>query len=84
MDECRARTDPYALLNFDKEQILVDSIDGDSKNPCWHGSGVQYKFDVSRVGALTTKKPAGMTCNTVLGRFTSVWNTSSLKLRSLV
>ncbi|KAI5458202.1 AGC/AKT protein kinase [Mariannaea sp. PMI_226] len=44
---------PYALVDFDKVQIFVNSIDGNPENPFWAGSNTQYKFDVSRVSELT-------------------------------
>uniref|UniRef100_A0A8H7NF97 Uncharacterized protein n=1 Tax=Bionectria ochroleuca TaxID=29856 RepID=A0A8H7NF97_BIOOC len=44
---------PYALLDFDKVQVFVNSIDGSPENPTWAGSNTQYKFDVSRVTQLT-------------------------------
>lgn len=41
---------PYALLEFDKNEILLDSVAGDFSNPCW-----LYKanFDVSRNSELS-------------------------------
>ncbi|KAI0113673.1 serine/threonine-protein kinase gad8 [Nemania sp. FL0031] len=44
---------PYALVDFDKVQIFVNSIDGKPDSPLWAGSNTQYKFDVSRVEELT-------------------------------
>ena len=44
---------PYALLDFDKVQVLVNSVDGTPENPSWAGKDTQYKFDVSRVTPLT-------------------------------
>ncbi|DAA79617.1 TPA_exp: putative Protein kinase [Trichophyton benhamiae CBS 112371] len=44
---------PYALLDFDKLQVFINSIDGSPENPVWAGSSTQYKFDVSRVAQLT-------------------------------
>lgn len=44
---------PYALVDFDKMQVLINSIDGNSENPHWAGSNTQYKFDVSKVAVLT-------------------------------
>lgn len=44
---------PYALLDFDKVQVFVNSVDGNPENPLWAGGNTQYKFDVSRVTELT-------------------------------
>ncbi|KAL2273300.1 hypothetical protein FJTKL_04811 [Diaporthe vaccinii] len=44
---------PYALLDFDKVQVFVNSVEGNPENPLWAGSNTQYKFDVSRVTELT-------------------------------
>ncbi|OAA58304.1 serine/threonine-protein kinase [Cordyceps fumosorosea ARSEF 2679] len=43
---------PYALIDFDKVQVFVNSIQGNPENPLWAGSNTQYKFDVSRVTEL--------------------------------
>ena len=43
---------PYALLDFDKVQVFVNSVEGNPENPLWAGSNTQYKFDVSRVTEL--------------------------------
>ncbi|KAH7324756.1 serine/threonine-protein kinase gad8 [Stachybotrys elegans] len=43
---------PYALLDFDKVQVFVNSVDGNPENPLWAGENTQYKFDVSRVTEL--------------------------------
>ncbi|KAK2066634.1 hypothetical protein P8C59_000433 [Phyllachora maydis] len=43
---------PYALLDFDKVQVFVNSVEGTPENPLWPGSNTQYKFDVSRVTEL--------------------------------
>ncbi|KAI6779868.1 uncharacterized protein J7T54_001956 [Emericellopsis cladophorae] len=43
---------PYALLDFDKVQVFVNSVDGTPENPLWAGGNTQYKFDVSRVTEL--------------------------------
>ena len=40
---------PYALLDFDKMQVFVNSVSGNPENPLWAGDNTQYKFDVSRV-----------------------------------
>lgn len=39
---------PYALVDFDKQQIFVNSVSGTPENPVWAGESTQYKFDVSR------------------------------------
>ncbi|OAA36884.1 serine/threonine-protein kinase gad8 [Metarhizium rileyi] len=44
---------PYALVDFDKVQVFINSIEGTPENPIWAGSNTQYKFDVSRVSELT-------------------------------
>ncbi|KAM3563678.1 hypothetical protein MY1884_001147 [Beauveria asiatica] len=43
---------PYALLDFDKVQVFVNSVQGNPENPLWAGGNTQYKFDVSRVTEL--------------------------------
>ncbi|KFY08902.1 hypothetical protein V492_05808 [Pseudogymnoascus sp. VKM F-4246] len=43
---------PYALLDFDKVQVFVNSVSGSPENPLWAGDNTQYKFDVSRVTEL--------------------------------
>jgi serum/glucocorticoid-regulated kinase 2 len=44
---------PYVLVDFDKVQVFISSVDGSPENPVWAGSNTQYKFDVSRVTELT-------------------------------
>ncbi|KAF2864473.1 Pkinase-domain-containing protein [Piedraia hortae CBS 480.64] len=39
---------PYALVDFDKQQIFVNAVSGSPENPVWAGDSTQYKFDVSR------------------------------------
>ncbi|KAH9812180.1 Serine/threonine-protein kinase gad8 [Teratosphaeria destructans] len=39
---------PYALVDFDKQQIFVNAVGGSPENPVWAGESTQYKFDVSR------------------------------------
>lgn len=39
---------PYALVDFDKQQVFVNSVSGNPENPVWAGESTQYKFDVSR------------------------------------
>ena len=43
---------PYALLDFDKNQVFVDAVSGTPEKPLWAGDNTQYKFDVSRVTEL--------------------------------
>lgn len=43
---------PYALLDFDKSQVFVNSVSGTLENPLWAGDNTSYKFDVSRVTEL--------------------------------
>lgn len=43
---------PYALLDFDKMQVFVNSVEGTPESPLWAGGNTQYKFDVSRVTEL--------------------------------
>ncbi|KAI9893246.1 MAG: hypothetical protein M1814_000374 [Vezdaea aestivalis] len=44
---------PYALLDFDKNQVFVNSVAGTPDCPLWAGDNTSYKFDVSRVTELT-------------------------------
>jgi serum/glucocorticoid-regulated kinase 2 len=44
---------PYALVDFDKQQVFINSVSGTPENPLWAGGNTQYKFDVSRVTDLT-------------------------------
>jgi serum/glucocorticoid-regulated kinase 2 len=44
---------PYALVDFDKQQIFINAVSGNPENPLWAGGSTQYKFDVSRVTDLT-------------------------------
>lgn len=39
---------PYALVDFDKQQVFVNAVSGSPENPVWPGESTQYKFDVSR------------------------------------
>jgi len=39
---------PYALVDFDKQQIMVNAVSGTPENPVFAGGSTQYKFDVSR------------------------------------
>ncbi|KAF7198382.1 Serine/threonine-protein kinase gad8 [Pseudocercospora fuligena] len=36
---------PYALVDFDKQQVFVNSVSGTPENPVWAGESTQYKFD---------------------------------------
>jgi len=40
---------PYALVDFDKQQVFINAVSGTPENPVWAGESTQYKFDVSRV-----------------------------------
>ena len=40
---------PYALIDFDKQQVFINSVSGNPENPVWAGENTQYKFDVSRI-----------------------------------
>lgn len=44
---------PYALVDFENSEFLVNSVAGTPQNPLWPGPNTQYKFDVSRVSDLT-------------------------------
>lgn len=39
---------PYALLDFEKNQVFVDAVSGTPENPLWAGDNTSFKFDVSR------------------------------------
>lgn len=39
-------------MDFDKLQVFVNAVEGNTKNPLWAGSNTQYKFDVSRISDL--------------------------------
>jgi serum/glucocorticoid-regulated kinase 2 len=39
---------PYALVDFDKQQIFINAVSGTPHDPVWAGENTQYKFDVSR------------------------------------
>lgn len=43
---------PYALIDFDKQQVFINAVSGTPQNPLWAGENTQYKFDVSRVTEL--------------------------------
>ncbi|KAI1321674.1 Pkinase-domain-containing protein [Xylariaceae sp. FL0255] len=43
---------PYALIDFDKNQMFVNAVSGNPENPLWAGDNTQYKFDVSRITEL--------------------------------
>ena len=44
---------PYALIDFDKQQVFINAVSGTPENPVWAGESTQYKFDVSRVTELS-------------------------------
>jgi serum/glucocorticoid-regulated kinase 2 len=44
---------PYALVDFDKQQVFINAVSGTPENPLWAGGNTQYKFDVSRVTELS-------------------------------
>ncbi|KAI9682703.1 MAG: hypothetical protein M1829_006690 [Trizodia sp. TS-e1964] len=50
-----ARYLPYALLDFDKNQVFVQSLSGSPESPLWGGDGSSYKFDVSRETELSVQ-----------------------------
>ncbi|KAF2430893.1 kinase-like protein [Tothia fuscella] len=39
---------PYALVDFDKQQVFINAVSGTPQDPLWAGENTQYKFDVSR------------------------------------
>lgn len=39
---------PYALVDFDKQQVFVNAVSGTPNSPLWAGDNTAYKFDVSR------------------------------------
>lgn len=46
---------PYALLDFDKNQVFVDAVSGTPENPLWAGDNTAFKFDVSRQTELSVQ-----------------------------
>jgi serum/glucocorticoid-regulated kinase 2 len=44
---------PYALVDFDKQQVFINAVSGNPENPLWAGGNTQYKFDVSRITDLS-------------------------------
>lgn len=44
---------PYALLDFEKNQVFVDAVSGSPDSPLWAGDNTAFKFDVSRKTELT-------------------------------
>lgn len=44
---------PYALVDFDKQQVFINAVSGTPENPLWAGGNTQYKFDVSRMTDVT-------------------------------
>lgn len=47
-----SRNLPYALIEFDNQQVFVNAVSGTPENPLWAGHHTSYKFDVSRVTEL--------------------------------
>jgi serum/glucocorticoid-regulated kinase 2 len=43
---------PYAVLDFDRSQVFVNSVAGTPEKPLWAGNTSPYKFDVSQVSQL--------------------------------
>jgi serum/glucocorticoid-regulated kinase 2 len=39
---------PYALIDFDKQQVFINAVSGTPNDPVWAGANTSYKFDVSR------------------------------------
>ena len=65
---------PYALVDFDKQQIFVNGVSGSPENPFWAGSSTQYKFDVSRqtdIGVSIYIRNPNAPANA--GRSTDIW-----------
>lgn len=46
---------PYALLDFEKNQVFVDAVSGSPEHPLWAGDNTAFKFDVSRKTELTVQ-----------------------------
>ncbi|KAJ5907551.1 hypothetical protein N7495_000233 [Penicillium taxi] len=46
---------PYALLDFEKNQVFVDAVSGTPENPLWAGDNTAFKFDVSRKTELSVQ-----------------------------
>ncbi|KAF2403432.1 serine/threonine-protein kinase gad8 [Trichodelitschia bisporula] len=44
---------PYALIDFDKQQVFINAVSGTPEAPVWAGDNTQYKFDVSRTSDIT-------------------------------
>jgi len=44
---------PYALVDFDKQQVFINAVSGTPQDPFWAGPSTQYKFDVSRTTDVT-------------------------------
>lgn len=65
---------PYALVDFDKQQIFVNGVSGSPENPLWAGNSTQYKFDVSRqmdIGISVYIRNPNAPANA--GRSTDIW-----------
>ncbi|KXG54123.1 uncharacterized protein PGRI_072670 [Penicillium griseofulvum] len=46
---------PYALLDFEKNQVFVDAVSGTPESPLWAGDNTAFKFDVSRKTELSVQ-----------------------------
>jgi serum/glucocorticoid-regulated kinase 2 len=44
---------PYAICDFDKNQVFVDAVSGTPENPLWGGNNTAFKFDVLRQAELS-------------------------------
>ncbi|PON31057.1 serine/threonine protein kinase-50, partial [Trichoderma gamsii] len=40
---------PYALVDFDKNQVFINSVDGNPENPVWAGSNTQIRSRQSQI-----------------------------------
>jgi len=50
---CRRCNFPYALLDYEKCQVSVNSFLGTTESPVWMGDYATHKFDVARFSELT-------------------------------
>lgn len=50
-----AKNLPYALLDVDQEQFIVNAVSGTVTDPIWVGDGVPYKFDVCQPAELVVR-----------------------------
>ncbi|KAJ6069479.1 hypothetical protein N7499_011366 [Penicillium canescens] len=44
---------PYALIDYDKTQVFINSVSGTSSEPLWAGRANQFMFDVWKSTQLT-------------------------------